>query len=183
MSYKICKTCNNEKPIEEYYRQQGGAHGVKAHCKECYVKTRTRNISESTREKNRIRQRQYYKANAELLKNKQREYYENNTDKAKEYRKRPHVRYKKYMRGAEERGLSFSLTEQEFMSFWQKECHYCGTTPETIGIDRIRNEEGYSTGNVVACCKDCNFLKHNLTRETFLDRISRIYEYQKRSTQ
>ena len=181
MNYKICKTCNIEKPVKDYYKQQGGMLGVKAHCKECYTRIRVRNKSEATRERNRIRQRQYYRDNTELLVAKQKEYYENNKDKVKEYRKRPLVRYKKYIRGAEERGLDFSLTEQEFLSFWQKECYYCGAIPETIGIDRMRNEEGYSLDNVVACCKDCNFLKHNLTPEVFLDRIKKIYDYQNRS--
>lgn len=64
---------------------------------------------------------------------------------------------------AKTRGLSFDLTFDEFKTLRKNPCHYCGgALPETTGgLDRIDNSIGYEHGNVLPCCKDCNFHRGN----------------------
>ena len=45
------------------------------------------------------------------------------------------------------------------------------------GIDRIDSKIGYIDGNVVTCCKHCNFAKDALTQKEFKDLIFKIYNH------
>ncbi len=83
---------------------------------------------------------------------------------------------KPYIKNALNRNLEFNLSLEEFKSFWQKDCHFCSDTINTIGIDRLDNNLGYTLENVVSCCKICNFMKRNLSVEDFLTKCKRITE-------
>lgn len=98
-------------------------------------------------------------------------------------------RYRKHnlFRGRKKREVSFQLTQKEFGEMILKNCHYCGSEPNMKshvggklrnGIDRIVNEIGYTSGNVVTCCKACNNLKGNLSVQDFLDSVKRIAKHQ-----
>ncbi len=88
--------------------------------------------------------------------------------------KRPRFIYYRYKSSAKARGLSFQLTFEEFVDFWQKNCFYCGDPIQKIGLDRIDNSQGYSITNVCACCQYCNRMKMAMTKEFFLDKIAKI---------
>lgn len=93
-----------------------------------------------------------------------------------------------YKVSAKSRGLSFSLTQDEFIHLAKSECEYCGAGPQnkTVptrkngsrfvynGIDRINNSLGYESGNVVSCCKRCNRMKMDMTVEQFLEKCMAI---------
>lgn len=89
----------------------------------------------------------------------------------------PMLRYKTYQRGAKKREYKFNLTFEEFYSFWQNSCSYCGSEIETIGLDRVNNKIGYDLKNIVSCCTTCNLLKRALTKEDFLIQIIKIYNH------
>lgn len=72
------------------------------------------------------------------------------------------------------RGYSFSLTLEQFKSFWGKPCYYCGGEIEGIGIDRIDNTMGYEINNCVPCCIDCNKMKMTQTLNEFINRCKVI---------
>ena len=73
--------------------------------------------------------------------------------------KTPAGKWKEYRSNAKVRSLSFELTFDQFMLFWQKPCHYCGDPIETSGLDRIDNALGYVIANVQPCCTTCNMAK------------------------
>ncbi|MCK5768672.1 MAG: hypothetical protein KAH35_09930 [Candidatus Atribacteria bacterium] len=98
-------------------------------------------------------------------------------------------RIRSYKRSAKERGLVWNLTEEQFKEITQKDCYYCGAKPNNIskqnqfngsyiynGLDRINNNKGYTTDNVVPCCKICNTNKGNLGLQEFTDWIKKVYE-------
>ena len=91
-------------------------------------------------------------------------------------------RYRSYISGAVSRGKSFELTLDEFNSFWQKPCHYCGGEIKTIGLDRVENLKGYSLDNVVPCCFTCNTMKMQLSLDMFLAHVETIRRYTGRPT-
>ena len=72
------------------------------------------------------------------------------------------------------------LTFEEFKSFWQLPCHYCGAEIETIGLDRIDNSLGYKLDNVIPCCLRCNILKFFNTEKEFLDHCKKIVSHMKK---
>lgn len=100
--------------------------------------------------------------------------------------------YFKYLDEAKKRNLKWNLTRDEFNILIKGNCYYCGINPNSIiskkwpeqkynGIDRIINEEGYYLYNCASCCKRCNFMKNNLSKEDFLNHIKRISLFQKNS--
>ena len=85
-------------------------------------------------------------------------------------------------------GREWGLSGAEFISIITSSCYYCGDAAgnEIVvcgerfrynGIDRINNEEGYEITNVVPCCKVCNSMKGDLTREEFFKYIKKILDY------
>lgn len=89
-----------------------------------------------------------------------------------------------YRKGANKRKISFNLSRDEFFSFLEKACFYCGNAPSNDtegfiynGIDRLDNNSGYNMNNCVSCCYICNRKKCNFSKDEFLDWIEKVYKY------
>lgn len=99
-----------------------------------------------------------------------------------------------YKRSANDKNIEFSLSDEQFYTLTQQNCHYCGIKASRIknkngsqyfkgsvfiynGVDRLNNQEGYSVKNCVACCTMCNIAKATHTKEKFLEWIERVYEF------
>lgn len=87
-----------------------------------------------------------------------------------------------YEKQAKNRNLEFSLDKEYFKLLVNGECAYCGNPPSSnlrgykyIGIDRVDNNKGYIKGNVVSCCKTCNFAKRTMPLEEFKSWIVSVY--------
>jgi len=87
---------------------------------------------------------------------------------------KPYRREAAFKAGALRRGLPYDLTREQFMSFWQKPCHYCGDDIKSIGLDRVDNSKGYLFSNLVPCCKVCNSMKSHMELVDFLGKCNRI---------
>ena len=88
-------------------------------------------------------------------------------------------RYSVYKQNAKKRGVAFDIALPIFSSLLDKACTYCGTH-ERIGVDRVDSSLGYSAENCVPCCSDCNYAKRDMSQESFLDMVARIYAHQSR---
>jgi len=96
-----------------------------------------------------------------------------------------------YKNSAKIRKLEFNLSYERFRSLISGSCKYCGTynsnerkinriVPQILrynGIDRVDNQVGYIEGNVVSCCKTCNFMKRNHQLDDFIAHISKINQF------
>jgi hypothetical protein len=102
---------------------------------------------------------------------------------SKVYRKviraKPESRYVDFKRSAKRRNLSFELSFEEFLTFENKPCRYCGQGVYPMSLDRIDNDLGYVIDNVDSCCFRCNSLKHVFDEKEFLNHVVAIYEFQK----
>jgi hypothetical protein len=90
------------------------------------------------------------------------------------------------------------ISFEQFLELSQKNCYYCGSPPfgKTNaakgdskaskyalkegyyiynGLDRIDPDGYHTTNNVVACCKFCNYAKHNRSLDEFKDWIKNVY--------
>lgn len=92
------------------------------------------------------------------------------------YHQTPAGKYLRYRDNAKRRAIEFNLTKKEFISFVIKNCSYCGSK-ESIGVDRIDNEIGYTIENSTSCCTMCNFMKKNFPVEMFLEQCRKIWEF------
>lgn len=102
-------------------------------------------------------------------------------------------RFASYQQAAKKRGLGWYLSFEEFMSFAQSNCYYCGVEPELrpshhkrwdfkfpmSGLDRRDSSQGYYTENVVACCTHCNRAKWDYSEEEFYSWLDRVVEHRK----
>jgi hypothetical protein len=106
--------------------------------------------------------------------------------------------YLTYIWGARIRNHKFELSKDQFRKITKEDCYYCGQKPSKEhskkgttaigkqfygnyiynGIDRVDNKVGYTINNTVPCCMECNFFKKALSKDKFLSRIKKIYEYQ-----
>lgn len=109
--------------------------------------------------------RKYRKDNAKAL-----------AAQAKVYKARPESRFKTYRDSAKYRGFKWKLTYKQFMMYWQVPCGWCGSSIETIGLDRVDPGKPYQKGNIEACCKHCNRMKSDLTAKEFAAQIACIYQ-------
>lgn len=122
-----------------------------------------------------LRSKEFYKKNKEKLDLKHKEWRQKNKEWEIKYNKLPHCKYRTYRANAKQRNREFNLTYKEFLSFWQKPCHYCGDKIETIGLDRIDNKKGYVLDNIISCCAKCNYMKRDLSKEEFIKLCQKIY--------
>lgn len=165
----------NKEKIKKYNRERSQRPEVKKYRIE-YNKEYRKEYSQRPEVKKRIKE--YNKEYQQSPKRKEyvKEYSQRPEVKKliKKYSKSPKRKYQKYKWGAETRNLEWKLTIEQFMTFWQKYCFYCGDEIKTIGIDRIDNEKGYSIDNCVPCCIICNRMKRSLSQKEFINHCKKI---------
>ena len=172
-----CKSCH--KASKKAYRE-ANLEKVKAREKAYReanpekIKARSKAYREANPERDKARKKAYREANPEKIKTYKKAYREANLEKVKArekaWRQTPTARLIDYKKNAERRNTPFLLTEEEFKSFWQQPCSYCGAEIETIGLDRVDNDGPYHIDNVVSCCGPCNSSKHTKTLEEWQGR-------------
>ena len=111
-----------------------------------------------------------------------------------------------YRANARLRGIRLTLSIEEIVILMKGNCYYCGRLPSNKynvrlsnrdnnkcknnyvkmasdmhhilynGIDRFNNDEGYTFGNSVSCCTQCNTAKLDFSVKEFKEWIVRLYE-------
>lgn len=117
--------------------------------------------------------KQYRKNNLDKLKAAEDALRQKNPGRAKaqsqKFKYSPGGRYGFAVRAAAKRKLTFTLTRPEYVELISNPCYYCEyDMPKSmgVGLDRIDNNRGYDSDNVLTCCGDCNLLRmHKLTVE------------------
>jgi uncharacterized protein DUF4338 len=87
------------------------------------------------------------------------------------------VDFNQYKIRAKKKNLVFELTEEDYESFTNNKCFYCGLMLGLSGIDRKNNSFGYTSSNCVSCCSQCNQSKKAMRCEDFIDKCIRITKY------
>src|SRR3990167_8069720 len=100
----------------------------------------------------------YNRIHVKRLSQYRKKYREKNKDKARkqiaQWSKTPKGCFSHYKCRAKYRGKLFKISFEDFNTFWQQPCSYCGASIATIGLDRMDNQKGYLIGNFTPCfCK------------------------------
>lgn len=146
----ICPKCKQNCTREDFYNNKSIRNGRNAYCKDCWKEV-TKTFQQSLRGKFSRYKRQC------RSRNKRNTTGSNQFESAQTSRK-----------------IEFNLTLDEFSSFWQEDCHYCGSKIETIGLDRIDPSGNYDIWNVVSCCTLCNRMKGDLSVSTFITHCHKL---------
>lgn len=181
LSSYINTTHNNMKVIDVVEKNNRAMLKVKCHCGKDFI-TRVDFIVG-----NKIKSCGCSKSNH--LKDRNRKY---NHKKLPNFQAAINILYRRYKKGAQERGLAFELDADVFVKIIKENCKYCGVEPRQEimsvestgilkynGIDRFDNSKGYEKDNVVACCKRCNFFKGGIDGEDFIELVGKIHTNQK----
>jgi len=96
--------------------------------------------------------------------------------RSKRNKNTPKHRFESYVSGAKVRKIQFNLSFEEFESFWNKSCYYCGTDIDGIGLDRKDSGDGYNMNNIVPCCTQCNRAKTIQTTDQFIEMCKKVAE-------
>lgn len=89
---------------------------------------------------------------------------------------------------AAKKGLMFSITEQDILALWWQQdglCYYTrqpmkhkrddssrGPSTQSVSLDRLDNNMGYVSGNVVLCLASVNTMKNTMTLQEFKELIT-----------
>lgn len=95
--------------------------------------------------------------------------------------------YGTYKRNANRMKRTWQLSFKSFCHIISLPCKYCGSVPMQLfkkkearrglvynGIDRVNQAVGYTTKNVVPCCKYCNFAKNKWPVKDFTEWLNRV---------
>jgi len=86
--------------------------------------------------------------------------------------------YNEYKRRADNKSLSFELSEEEYNIIINSQCYLCGRKSYEKyrnGIDRIDNHLGYIMSNVKPCCGSCNYIKKDMELGELCNKMTEIF--------
>jgi hypothetical protein len=160
---KICKVCKIEKEYSEYHKAKTGVGGVRNTCKECRKEEKIEYLS---RDYVKEKQKQHYIDNKLEIRKRTKAHYWTINGQFHQYKKR-----------AKKSNIKFELIERDCTPFFETNCVYCGGKINGLGIDRVDNKLGYILNNIVPCCSKCNFMKHTMNKDEFIQHIKQIINY------
>ena len=164
---KKCSKCGVEKPAIEFNKDKCHKNGLSSKCKQCW---HLYSISPERRKK--VSEWRKSDAGVKWLKDyMSKPIYKEVRDKSHQT---PSGRYTTYKTSAKTRGHKFGISFEEFMTFWNKPCHYCGTDINGIGLDRVDSNNGYLMGNIVPCCPKCNRAKLDMTPSEYFELCEKV---------
>lgn len=161
---KLCGKCKTEKSLSDFNKNKSREDGLNFWCRICFNNYRKQDRIKNNKRINEQQKVLYKKHRTRILEHK------------KDYCQTPKGRLNTYKNGAKRRGIDWNLTFEEFLSFWQNDCYYCNEQIETIGLDRLDSNKGYTLKNLVASCEMCNRMKRDYNFEEFTMKIAKIYD-------
>lgn len=89
----------------------------------------------------------------------------------------PQYRFQKYRYDAKIRKIKFDLSLKFFERNVNKNCYYCGQKNQVVRLDRVDNQRGYISTNIVNCCACCNKMKYTMTIKEFINKCRQIINF------
>jgi hypothetical protein len=80
--------------------------------------------------------------------------------------------FRKHVGNALTRGYANELTEPRYRWLVSQPCLYCGSPGG--GVDRVRNDFGYTVLNSAPACPKCNYAKRSLSAPDFIAHALKI---------
>ena len=161
---KICKQCQIEKPLDEFYKM--GEKNLYYHniCKQCTLKNKaikTKTESKTCPTCNQVKPLTQYSGGTNKI-----------CFICAKKSQQPNRSYLVFKAHAKKRGIENNITEDQYYFLFEnyKHCLYCEADMPKISLDRIDNLIGYEINNVVPCCRRCNPSKKQKVLKTFLEK-------------
>lgn len=178
---KRCTRCKVEKELSEFSKNKKSKDGLQHICKSCAA----------------IEHKEWHEKNKEHIKEYSKEWYENNKERVKESAKEWRINNKEYRKeqaylnsrtikgkynqlkaNSKPRGLEVQISFEQYTEILKEnKCYYCDmslTGTAGCSLNRVDNNKGYLIDNVKPCCKFCNSIMNNFTKEELKNRVYKI---------
>lgn len=186
METKKCTNCTRaSQPLSEFIGRRGEPCNT---CSKCREKGKKQDNTEKRIEKHKEIMKnkgaEYSKASREKIKNGQVKTHDMNQSCVWASGEKSRERVSKWKktnlneklghakRSAFSRNHDWYLSDEYAKELFTQPCYYCGFIDLEIrcnGIDRLDNTKCYIPSNCVSCCKYCNYAKHTLNHDTFIN--------------
>lgn len=83
-------------------------------------------------------------------------------------------KYFQYKAQVQRKGIAWALSKQEWESISAQECYFCASKAQWNRPERLENNQGFATGNVVAMCKQCHVLRGDFSESVFRKHVQRL---------
>lgn len=148
---KKCNKCGIEKELSEFYKEKNYKDGLHSSCKICH----------------NTRARKWFKENRKRsLKVKSK------------YNRTIEGKYAMLRGAAKQRGLELRISLEEYVEILKEnKCHYCDASllgSAGHSLNRVDSDKGYLVNNVMPCCKFCNRIMSDFTKEELKTRVYKI---------
>lgn len=179
MTERICTTCGEMKPAEDFHRDSRRTDGRRTSCKVCRTEA-VKRWYHANQERQATRQRARYAANVDQMRNADRERYVRERDARTEYAKRVSHERRAAAAGCV---IEPDITIAALRSMYGDECHYCQKSMSfevqgwgEMHPDRATYEHlvpiskggGHTWENVRLACWACNMEKRSQTADEFI---------------
>ena len=78
-------------------------------------------------------------------------------------------RFRFYQWSAKRSNRPFGITLEYFKNLILDHCwHYCDSSEDRLGLDRVDSSLGYTEDNIVPCCRRCNVAKSDMESSKFI---------------
>lgn len=176
-NYAVCGFEGDQTSFYSYMDSKNGKTKYKTMCPPCFTAwNRERSHVNYLKNRDRVLNKQKEQLqNDPELKARRLQYHKNYTathkverqEYLKGYWTKSVSRFKKAKTSAKHRGISWSLSPEDFEKVTSQPCYYCSNefcNPVVLGsgLDRLDPSKGYESSNVVSCGKACNTLKMNI---------------------
>lgn len=176
---KICSTCKEAKPYEDFPKSKNRKDGYNPVCKGCNKVWR-----EENKEKLRESKREYYFRDHEAMKQKLRDRYADDPKKVIDAQRKAYSTLEgrkrrilvKAKESAKFRGLEFNIELEDIEI--PTHCPYLGIElthalgkgqlKSNSSIDRIDSTKGYVKGNIQIISRQANTMKNDATNEQLI---------------
>lgn len=71
-------------------------------------------------------------------------------------------------------GVNFTLSLDQYLTFRNSQCHYCGSNLDSIRLEMLNVNQGYILENVVPICFSCQKFKNGLGHQNFVEQCHKI---------
>ena len=100
-------------------------------------------------------------------------YYRAECKRCRNYK--PARQYSYYRDRAQTNSISFTLTLDQFLTFWNQPCYYCDSSIDNISLELMDMNLGYVDQNCISCCKNCKKIKNEMNHQDFVDFCQKVF--------
>jgi hypothetical protein len=100
-------------------------------------------------------------------------YYRAECKRCRNYK--PARQYSYYKDKAISDSIKFTLSLDQFLTFWNRPCFYCNSEIDNVSLEIMNQDLGYVDKNCISCCRGCKKIKNDMSHKDFINFCEKVY--------